>query len=105
MDLYEQDENLKARKKEQAKRLPRKAAGVAYGNMMADLLCSFKALNIPIDESTLYEDYVQLCMFMTKTVKNFYMRFWMTSLRCWKVYKQQWIRKMKTYTLGRILRT
>ena len=99
MDFYELDENLKARKKEQAKRLPRRAAGVAYGNpahmldaaqyiklawdaisdgtiknvfnkaelvtlkggaqevvdMMADLLCSFKALNIPIDESTLDE--------------------------------------------------
>ena len=99
MDFYELDENLKARKKEQAKRLPSGAAGVAYGNpthmldaakyiklawdaisdatiinafnqaelvtlkggaheevdMMADLLCSFKALNIPIDESTLDE--------------------------------------------------
>ena len=32
MDFYELDENLKARKKEQAKRLPRRAAGVAYGN-------------------------------------------------------------------------
>ena len=96
MDFYELDENLKARKKEQAKRLLRRAAGVAYGNpahmldaaqyikldwdaisdatiknasnkaelvtlkggaqeevdIMADLLCSFKALNIPIDEST-----------------------------------------------------
>ena len=99
MDFYELDENLKARKKEQAKRLFRRAAGVAYGNpanmldatqyiklawdaisgatiknafnkaelitlkggaheevdMMVDLLCSFKALNIPIDESTLDE--------------------------------------------------
>ena len=99
MDFYELDKNLKTRKKEQAKRLPRRAAGVAYGNpahmldaaqyiklawdaisdatiknafnkaelvtlkggaqekvdMMADLLCSFKALNIPIDESTLDE--------------------------------------------------
>ena len=95
MDFYELDENLKARKKEQAKRLPRGAAGVAFGNpahmldaakyiklawdatiknafnqaelvtlkggaheevnIMADLLCSFKALNIPIDESTLDE--------------------------------------------------
>ena len=27
---------------------------------MADLLCSFKALNIPIDESTLDEDYVHV---------------------------------------------
>ena len=97
MDFYELDENLKARKKEQAKRLPRGAAGVAHGNpahmldaaeyiklawdaisdatiknafhkaelialkggaheevdMMADLLCNFKALNIPIDESPL----------------------------------------------------
>ena len=32
MDFYELDENLKARKKEQAKRLPRRTAGVAYGN-------------------------------------------------------------------------
>ena len=99
MDFYVLDENLKARKKEQAKRLPRRAAVVAYGNpthildaahyikltwdaisdatiknafnkaevvtlkggaheevdMMADLLWSFKALNIPIDESTLDE--------------------------------------------------
>ena len=31
MDFYELDENLKARKKEQAKRLPRRAAGVVYG--------------------------------------------------------------------------
>ena len=60
MDFYELDENLKARKKEQAKRLPRKAAGVAYGNMMADLLCTFKVLNIPIDENTLNEDYVHV---------------------------------------------
>ena len=95
LDFYELDENLKARKKEQAKRLLRGAAGV-YGNpahmldaaeyiklawdtisdaiiknafnqaelvtlkggaheevdMMADLLCSSKALNISIDEST-----------------------------------------------------
>ena len=28
--------------------------------MMADLLCSFKALNIPINESTLDEDYVHV---------------------------------------------
>ena len=99
MDFYELEENLKARNKEQAKRPPRRAAGVAYSNpahmldatqyiklawvaisdatikntfdkaelvtlkggaqeevdMMADLLCSFKALNIPIDESTLDE--------------------------------------------------
>ena len=99
LDFYELDENLKARKKEQAKRLLRGAAGVAYGNpdhmldaaeyiklawdtisdatiknafnqaelvtlkgglheevdMMAGLLCSSKALNIPIDESTLDE--------------------------------------------------
>ena len=97
--FYELDENLKARKKKRAKRLPRGAAGVAYGNpaqmldaaqyiklawdaisnakiknafnkaelvtlkggayeevdMMADLLCSFKVLNIPIDKSTLDE--------------------------------------------------
>ena len=32
MDFYELDENLKARKKEQEKGLPRRAAGVAYGN-------------------------------------------------------------------------
>ena len=32
MNFYELDENLKARKKDQAKRLPRGAAGVAYGN-------------------------------------------------------------------------
>ena len=32
LDFYELDENLKARKKEQAKRLPGGAAGVAYGN-------------------------------------------------------------------------
>ena len=32
MDFHEQDENLKALKTEQAERLPRKAAGVAYGN-------------------------------------------------------------------------
>ena len=99
MDFYELYENLKARKKEQAKRLPRGAAGVAYGNpahmlntaqyvkiawdaildatikntfnkpellnlaggtdeevdMMADLLRSFKALNVPVDESTINE--------------------------------------------------
>ena len=99
LDFYELDENLKARKKEQAKRLLRGAAGVAYGksdhmldaaeyiklawdmisdatiknafnqaelvtlkggvheevDMMAGLLCSSKALNIPIDESTLDE--------------------------------------------------
>ena len=99
MDFYELDENFKARKKEQAKRLCRGTTGVAYGNpahmldasqyiklaldaisdatiqnafnkaelvtlkggahkevdMMADLLCSFKALNIPIDESILDE--------------------------------------------------
>ena len=99
MNFYELDENLKARQKEQAKRLPRGAAGVAHGDpahmldtaeyiklvwdaisdatiknafnqaelvtlkggaheevdMMADLLCNFKALNIPIDESTLNE--------------------------------------------------
>ena len=99
MDFYELDEYLKARKKEQEKRLPRGAAGFAYGNpfhkldavayiklawdaisdatikhafnqaelatlkgeaheevdIMADLLRSFKALNIPIDESTLDE--------------------------------------------------
>ena len=99
MDFYELDENLKACKKEQAKRLPRRAAGVVHGNpahvldatqyiklawdaisdatiknafnkaelvtlkggaheednMMADLLYSFKALNIPIHESTLDE--------------------------------------------------
>ena len=86
MDFYELDKNLKACKKEEAKRLPRGAAGVAYGNpahilgaaqyiklawnaisdvtitnvfnkalkgeahkevgMMADLCCSFKALNM-----------------------------------------------------------
>ena len=106
MDFYKLDENLKACKKEQAKRFPRGAVGMdfprgaaAYGNpahmldvakyiklacdmtsdatmknvfnqaelvtlkggapkevdMMADLLCSFKALNILIDESTLDE--------------------------------------------------
>ena len=99
MDFYKLDENLKTSKKEQAKRLPRGAAGVAYGNparvlnvaqyvkiawdaisdatiknafnkaellnlaggtdeqvdMMADLLRCFKALNIPIDESTIDE--------------------------------------------------
>ena len=99
LNFYELDKNLKARKKEQAKRLPRVAAGVAYGNpahmldvaeyiklardaisdatiknsfnqaelvnlkggaheevdMMADLLCNFKALNILMDESTLDE--------------------------------------------------
>ena len=99
LDFYELDENLKAHKKEQAKRPPRRAAGVAYGNpahmrdaaqyiklawdaisgatikntfnitelvtlkggayeevdMMANPLCSFKALNIPIGESTLDE--------------------------------------------------
>ena len=32
LGFYELDKNLKARKKEQAKRLPRGAAGVAYGN-------------------------------------------------------------------------
>ena len=32
MDFCELNENLKARKKKQAKRLPRRAAGVAYGN-------------------------------------------------------------------------
>ena len=32
LNFYELDENLKALKKEQAKRLPRGAAGVAYGN-------------------------------------------------------------------------
>ena len=32
MDFYELDENLKARRKEPEKRLPRGAAGVAYGN-------------------------------------------------------------------------
>ena len=132
MDFYELNENLKARKKEQAKRLLKRAAGVAYGNlahmldaaqyiklswdaisdatiknafnkaelvtlkggaqeevdMMVDLLCSFKALNIPIDESTL-DEFVHV---YHKTVKNFHMR-------CWKVYKQQMIIKMKTYTL------
>ena len=95
MDFYELDKNLKAHKKEQEK-LPRGAAGFAYGNpahmlnaaqyiklawdaisdatiknafnkaelvtlkggaheevdMMVDLSCSFKALNIPTDEST-----------------------------------------------------
>ena len=104
MDFYELDENLKAHKEEQAKRLPRGAAGVAYGNpahmldasqyiklawdvisnateknafykaglvtlkggvdeevdMMADLLCSFKALNIQIDESTLVDEFVHV---------------------------------------------
>ena len=97
MNFYELDKNLKVCKKEQAKRLPRGAAGVVYGNfihmldagqyiklawdmisdatiknafnnaelvtlkggaheevdMMADLLCSLKALKILIDESTL----------------------------------------------------
>ena len=28
--------------------------------MMADLLCSFKALNIPIDESTLLDEFVRV---------------------------------------------
>ena len=99
MNFYELDENLKARKKEQAKKIPRRAAGATYSNpahmldaaqyiklawdaisdatiknafnkaelvtlkggaqeevdMMTDLLCSYKALNIPIDESTLDE--------------------------------------------------
>ena len=99
MDFYGLDENLKACKNEQAKRLLRRAAGVVYSNpahmldaaqyiklawdaisdvtiknafnkvelvtlkggahkkvdMIADLLCSFKALNISIDESTLDE--------------------------------------------------
>ena len=32
LDFYELDENLKTHKKEQAKRLFRGAAGVAYGN-------------------------------------------------------------------------
>ena len=32
MDFYELDENLNACKKKQAKRLPRRGAGVAYGN-------------------------------------------------------------------------
>ena len=32
LDFYELDEKLKARKKEQAKRLPRGAAGISYGN-------------------------------------------------------------------------
>ena len=54
-------------------------------DMMADLLCNFKMKG--------------LCMFMTKTEKSFPMRFWMTSMRCWKVYKQPMIMKMKTYTL------
>ena len=98
MDFYELDKNLKAFKKEQEKRIPRGAAGIAYVkpahmldeaqyikfawdaisdatiknafnkaelvtlkggtheevDMMADLLCSFKTLNIPIDESTPY---------------------------------------------------
>ena len=95
LDFYDLDENLKARKKEQAKILPRGTAGVAYCNpahlldaaqyiklawdaisdatiknafnkaelvtlnggaheevdMMADLLSSFKTLNILIDEN------------------------------------------------------
>ena len=99
MDFYKLNENFKACKKEQAKRLPRGAEGVAYGNpahmldatqyiklawevisdatiqnafdkaelvtlkggvhekvdMMADLLCNFETINIPIDESTLDE--------------------------------------------------
>ena len=58
-------------------------------DMMADLLCSFKMKALQMN----------LGMFMTKTVKSFYMRFWITSMRCWKVYKQQMIMKMKTYTL------
>ena len=125
MDFYELDENLKACKKEQAKRLPRRTEGVAYGNpahmldaaqhvklawntisdatiknafnkaelvtlkggaheevdMMTDLLYSFKALNIPIDESTL-DEFVHV---YDENIKNFHMRFWMTSIRCWKV--------------------
>ena len=32
LNFFELDETLKSRKKEQAKRLPRGAAGVAYGN-------------------------------------------------------------------------
>ena len=139
LNFYELDENLKASKKDQAKRLPRGAAGVASGNpahmldaaeyiklawdaisdttiknafnkaelvtlkgraheevdMMADLLCSFKALNNPIDESTLNE-FVPVD---DENSEEFYMRFWMTSMRRWKVYKQQMIMKMKTYTL------
>ena len=98
MDFYKLDDNLKARKKQQAKRLPRGAAGVAYGDpahmldaaqyveiawdaisdatiknafnkaellnlaggtdevdMMSGLLRSFKALNTPVDESTIEE--------------------------------------------------
>ena len=101
-DFYKLDENLKACKKEQAKRLPRRAAGVAYSSpahilnaahyiklawdaildatikinkaelvtlkggahkevdMMADLLCNFKALNIPIDESSTLDEFVHV---------------------------------------------
>ena len=47
-------------------------------DILADLLCSFKTLNISIDESTL-DEFVHV---YDKTVKNFHIRFWMTSMRC-----------------------
>ena len=124
LGFYELDKDLKARKKEQAKRLPRGAAEVAYGNpahlldaaqyikvawdaisdttiknafnkaelfptlqagtnketdLMADLLHNFEALNIPIDEGTIW---MSLCMLTMKMVKSFLKKLWKMSMRC-----------------------
>ena len=55
MDFYELDENLKACKKKQAKRLPRGAVGVAYANPthMLDAAQYFKLAWDAISEATI----------------------------------------------------
>ena len=52
MDFYELDKNLKARKKEQAKRLPKRAAGVAYGNP-AHMLDAVQYIKLAISDATI----------------------------------------------------
>ena len=63
--------------------------------MMADLLCSLKALNIPIDEST-PDEFVHV---YDKNNEEFSHEILDDVIEVWKVYKQQMIMKMKMYTL------
>ena len=71
--------------------------GGAYEEVdtMADLLCSFKALNILIDESTL-DEFVHVD---DKNSEEFSYKIWDDVNEVLESYKQQIIMKIKTYTL------
>ena len=79
----------------QAKLVTLKGGADKEVDMMADLLCNFKALNIPKDESTL-DEFVHVD---DENSKEFSHGILDDVNEVWKVYKQQMIMKKKTYTL------